>query len=93
MNLRSVVLVFVLLFCVAGRADDSIKVTLEDYNKIVIGSDIRFVYKCLGRQTSISFHDGCQKTLEWEGEDFTIVIRFKNNRVVEKWQSGLGDTD
>src|SRR5690348_7859517 len=98
MNLRVVVLVcvlifFALLFCVVSRADDPTTVTVEDYNKVVVGSDIRFVYKCLGRQTSISFHDGCQKTLTWETEDFTIIVRFKYNRATEKWQSGLSDTD
>jgi|SRR6478609_3257828 hypothetical protein len=97
MNLRVVrvlaLIFFALLFCAAGRADDSTKVTVEDYNKVVVGSDLRFVYKCLGRHTSISFHDGCQKTLKWETEDFTIIIQFKHNRVTEKWQSGLSDSD
>jgi hypothetical protein len=93
MNLRLVALVFVLLFCAVSRATEPAKVTIEDYDKVVIGSRIQFVYECLGKQTSISFYGGCQKSLKWEGEGFTIVIRFKNNRVVEKWQSGLGDTD
>src|SRR5947209_3720012 len=98
MNLRVILLVFVLLifallFCVAGQAAQPAQISLDDYNKVVVGSDIRFVYKCLGKQTSISFHDGCEKTLKWEAEVFTVIIRFKHNRVVEKWQSGLSHSD
>ena len=93
MSLRVVLLVFALLFCVAGQPAEPVDITVEDYNKVVVGSDIRFVYKCLGKHTSISFHDGCEKTLKWEAESFRIIVRFKHNRVVEKWQSGLGETD
>jgi hypothetical protein len=93
MKLRMVTLILMLLFCAAGRAADPVSITVDDYNKVVVGSDIRFVYKCLGRETSISFHDGCEKTLKWEAEDFTVIVRFKHNRVVEKWQSGLIEND
>ena len=93
MRSRLLTLVFVLLLCAASQAAEPAKVTIEDYDKVVIGSKVQFVYECLGKHTSISFHSGCQKTLKWEGEDFTVVIRFKNNRVVEKWQTGLSDTD
>src|SRR5436190_4572442 len=89
MNLRLIALVFVLLFCVSGRAADPAKITVENYDKIVVGSDLHFVYECLGRQTSISFHDGLQKTLKWETNDAIVLIRLKSNRVVQKWQSGL----
>jgi len=88
-NLRLIALLFVLSFCATGRAADPVKVTIENYNKVAIGSNTQFVYKCLGRETSSSFHDGLQKTLKWETNDATVVIRFKNNRVVEKWKSGL----
>jgi len=88
-NLRLIALLFILSFCATGRATDPAKVTAANFNKVAIGSQLQFVYRCLGRETSISFHDGLQKTLTWETNDATVVIRFKNNRVVEKWQSGL----
>ena len=90
MNLRLTVLLFVLSICAAGQAADPVRVTAENYNRVALGSNVQFVYRCLGRETSISFHDGLEKTLKWETKDATVVIRFKNNRVVEKWQSGLG---
>jgi len=88
-NLRLIALLFVLSFCVAGRAAEPAKMTLRNYQKVAVGSDLQFVYRCLGRESSISFHDGLQKTLKWEANQTTVVIRFKHNRVVEKWQSGL----
>ncbi len=91
MKLQSTVFVIVLLFCFAARGAEPAQITIEDYNKVVIGSKLQFVYECLGKQTSISYHDSFHKTLKWEGADFTVVIRLKNNRVIEKWQSGLFD--
>jgi len=88
-NLRLIVLLFILSICAAGQADEPTKVTVENYNRITIGSNVQFDHRCLGRETSISFHDGLEKTLKWETKDATVVIRFKNNRVAEKWQSGL----
>jgi len=88
-NLRLLVLVLIFLFCIGGLAAEPTKVTVENYNRVVIGSNVQFVYRCLGRETSISFHDGVEKTLRWEANDATVIIQFKNNRVVEKWQSGL----
>lgn len=88
-NLRLILLVFVLSFCSPGRAEEPTRVTVENYNRVAIGSNVQFVYRCIGRETSISFHDGTEKSLKWETKDATVVIRFKNNRVIEKWQSGL----
>jgi hypothetical protein len=88
-NLRLIVLVIVLSCCALGRAEVPTKLTVANYNRVAIGSSVQFVYKCLGRETSISFHDGLEKTLKWEANNATVIIQFKNNRVVEKWQSGL----
>jgi hypothetical protein len=89
MNLHSIVLAFALLVCTTSRPAEPVKLTAENYDKVLLGSNLQFVYKCLGRQTSISFHDGIEKTLKWETEDATVLIRLKHNRVVQKWQSGL----
>ena len=82
-------MLFVLSFCAEALAAEPVRVTLENYNKVTLGSDIQLAYKCLGHHTSISFHDGLEKTVKWETNNATVVIRLKNNRVVEKWQSGL----
>jgi len=73
-NLRLIVLLFALSFCATGRAADPLKVTGENYNKVVIGSNTQFVYKCLGRETSISFHDAWKKP-QMDTTDATVVIR------------------
>jgi hypothetical protein len=93
MNLRIVVLIVSIFVGVVAWADDSPRVSLRDYNKVAIGSDLPFVHQCLGKHTSISFHDGVLKTLKWETKDATIVVRFKSNRVVEKWHSALDIAD
>jgi len=89
MNLRLFALILGLLFSATGQAADPVKVTAENYNKVAIGSNLPFVYQCLGRETSITFHDGTQKTLVWETKNAIVAIQFKNNRVIEKWHSGF----
>jgi len=89
MNLRILVLNVFLLSSSLLQAADPLKLAVENYKKIAIGSNLEFVYECLGKQSSISFHDGVQKTLKWETKDVTVVIRFRHNRVTEKWHSEL----
>jgi len=50
MKLRRIAFLLVLLFFATGRAADSAKVTVENYNKVVIGSTTEFVYDCLGKE-------------------------------------------
>jgi len=89
MNPRLTAFWFVLLLSTACRAADPAKITIDNYNKVVIGSSIQFVYSCLGKETNSAFYDGTSKTLTWKTDDATIVIAFKRNRVTEKWQTGL----
>ena len=63
--------------------------TMENYNKIVPGASIGFVYGCLGKETSASSQSRNKKSLVWQQGKTTIHLKFENDKVVGKSQAGL----
>jgi hypothetical protein len=85
-------LVIVLLLCSVATAADPSKLTVENYNKVTIGSDIKAVYSCLGKETiADSDYGGGDKTLVWKSGKKKVSVSFQKNKVSIKWQSGLLD--
>jgi hypothetical protein len=72
---------------VASAAD--IRLTMENYNKIIPGANIGFVYGCLGKESTISSQRGKKKSLVWKQGTVTIRISFENDKVVSKSQTGV----
>jgi hypothetical protein len=82
----------VFFLCSSVMAADPAKLTVDNYNKVVIGANLQFVNSCLGRETLADndFGDG-DKTLIWKAGNKKISVSFQKNKVSSKWQSGLLD--
>jgi len=64
-------------------------ISLEDYNKIEIGSTSEFVHGLLGPSERVNWEKGDEICLLWEEDDQTVAVTFKKDRVIDKWEVGL----
>jgi len=86
--MRHFAFLVVIAACSFATAADA-RLTMENYNKVVPGAHLAFVYGCLGRETSVNSQHGKKKSLVWKQGTTTIRVTFDNDKVVGKSQSGL----
>ena len=86
--MRHFLFLAVIAGCSVAIAADA-TLTMANYNKIVPGASIGFVYGCLGKESTISSQKGKKKSLVWKDGKTTIRISFENDKVVSKSQTGV----